>query len=62
MFSPIRKKTMTWYGTVAGTLSSNCPQYFKSGAGELKEHGWWSLSEVRPPTLDTCMYEELISG
>ncbi|XP_064625142.1 cysteine-rich protein 2-binding protein-like [Lineus longissimus] len=53
LFGMTRKKTTTWHGTVAGTLSSGCPQYFRSGAQELKESGWWSAAEVKPPPIET---------
>lgn len=53
MFGTNRKKTSTWYGTVAGTLSAGCPQYFISGAQILKEAGWWALAKpLSPPFLD----------
>ncbi|KAL4236250.1 Cysteine-rich protein 2-binding protein [Mactra antiquata] len=45
-----RKKTSLWHGTVAGVLSQGCPIIFTSGAQELKETGWWRLSELKPPS------------
>lgn len=51
LFGSHRRQTSLWYGTVAGTLSSGCPEYFLSGAKELGESGWWRLSEMKPPTL-----------
>ena len=50
----LRKKTQTWFGTVAGTLSSWCPMYFVSGMKELKQPGWWKLADPSPPTMDLC--------
>ena len=47
------KKTATWCGTVAGTLSSGCPRYFRSGTNILKESGWWALAQIVPPSHDT---------
>ncbi|XP_064479381.1 cysteine-rich protein 2-binding protein-like isoform X2 [Ornithodoros turicata] len=49
-FGDTRKKTATFRGTVAGALSSGCPQYFRSGTVELKEAGWWTLTEMKPPS------------
>lgn len=47
-----RKKTTTWFSTVAGILSSGCPQYFKSGQKEFnKETGWWALQENVAPVI-----------
>ena len=46
---PYRKKTTAWINTIAGVLSFNCPAVFKSGTEELKEPGWWTLVNVRPP-------------
>ena len=47
-----RKKTATWCSTVAGVLSSGCPQFFKSGQKEFnKEMGWWALMENVSPTV-----------
>ncbi|XP_067121489.1 cysteine-rich protein 2-binding protein isoform X1 [Centruroides vittatus] len=45
-----KKKTSTWHGTVAGTLSANCPQLFRSGSSVLKENGWWALADSSLPT------------
>lgn len=50
-FGTTKKKTSTWHGTIAGTLSAGCPQYFRSGVQELKESGWWTLVENKPPSL-----------
>lgn len=54
-FGSQRKKTTLWHGTVAGTLSANCPQKFVSGTRELGEPGWWKLAEMRAPvySVDT---------
>ncbi|KAH3849784.1 cysteine-rich protein 2-binding protein-like [Dreissena polymorpha] len=49
-FGSHRKKTSLWHGTVAGVLSSGCPNIFLSGAQELKETGWWRLAETKPPS------------
>nr|XP_003219932.1 PREDICTED: cysteine-rich protein 2-binding protein [Anolis carolinensis] len=46
-----RKKTSTWWSTVAGCLSVGSPLYFRSGAQEFGEPGWWKLVHNRPPTL-----------
>ncbi|KAJ7338885.1 hypothetical protein JRQ81_012787 [Phrynocephalus forsythii] len=46
-----RKKTSTWWSTVAGCLSVGSPLYFRSGAQEFGEPGWWRLVHNRPPTL-----------
>ncbi|XP_029706599.1 cysteine-rich protein 2-binding protein [Takifugu rubripes] len=46
-----RKKTSTWWSTVAGCLSVGSPTYFRSGAQEFGEPGWWKLVQNRPPTL-----------
>ncbi|XP_014774519.1 cysteine-rich protein 2-binding protein [Octopus bimaculoides] len=40
-----RKKTNLWHGTVAGILSTGCPNYFISGSKEIGESGWWKLAE-----------------
>lgn len=48
-FGESRKKTATFRGTVAGALSSGCPVFFRSGTAELKEPGWWSLTNMKPP-------------
>lgn len=45
-----KKKTSTWHGTVAGTLSANCPQLFRSGTSVLGESGWWALADSSLPT------------
>ncbi|XP_066552945.1 cysteine-rich protein 2-binding protein [Amia ocellicauda] len=46
-----RKKTSTWWSTVAGCLSVGSPMFFRSGAQEFGEPGWWKLVHNRPPTL-----------
>ncbi|XP_013015318.1 cysteine-rich protein 2-binding protein isoform X2 [Cavia porcellus] len=46
-----RKKTSTWWSTVAGCLSVGSPMYFRSGAQEFGEPGWWRLVHNKPPTL-----------
>ncbi|XP_027872260.1 cysteine-rich protein 2-binding protein [Xiphophorus couchianus] len=46
-----RKKTSTWWSTVAGCLSVGSPAFFRSGAQEFGEPGWWKLVQNRPPTL-----------
>ncbi|XP_030052104.1 cysteine-rich protein 2-binding protein [Microcaecilia unicolor] len=46
-----RKKTSTWWSTVAGCLSVGSPLLFRSGAQEFGEPGWWKLVHNRPPTL-----------
>ncbi|XP_034045156.1 cysteine-rich protein 2-binding protein [Thalassophryne amazonica] len=46
-----RKKTSTWWSTVAGCLSVGSPAFFQSGAHEFGEPGWWKLVHNRPPTL-----------
>ncbi|XP_061737117.1 cysteine-rich protein 2-binding protein isoform X1 [Nerophis ophidion] len=46
-----RKKTSTWWSTVAGCLSVGSPTFFRSGAQEFSEPGWWKLVHNRPPTL-----------
>uniref|UniRef100_A0A669D514 Cysteine-rich protein 2-binding protein n=1 Tax=Oreochromis niloticus TaxID=8128 RepID=A0A669D514_ORENI len=46
-----RKKTSTWWSTVAGCLSVGSPAFFRSGAQEFGEPGWWKLVHNRPPTL-----------
>uniref|UniRef100_A0A3Q2FNA5 Cysteine-rich protein 2-binding protein n=1 Tax=Cyprinodon variegatus TaxID=28743 RepID=A0A3Q2FNA5_CYPVA len=45
-----RKKTSTWWSTVAGCLSVGSPTFFRSGAQEFGEPGWWKLVQNRPPT------------
>ncbi|XP_076309064.1 ada2a-containing complex component 2 isoform X2 [Tachypleus tridentatus] len=50
-FGNTKKKTSTWHGTVAGTLSAGCPQHFRSGISELGESGWWTLTNSKPPSL-----------
>ncbi|KAM3932259.1 cysteine-rich protein 2-binding protein isoform 2-T2 [Leptodactylus fuscus] len=46
-----RKKTSTWWSTVAGCLSVGSPMFFKSGAQEFGEPGWWKLVHNKPPAL-----------
>ncbi|XP_037119618.1 cysteine-rich protein 2-binding protein isoform X1 [Syngnathus acus] len=46
-----RKKTSTWWSTVAGCLSVGSPAFFRSGAQEFSEPGWWKLVHNRPPIL-----------
>ncbi|XP_043912860.1 cysteine-rich protein 2-binding protein isoform X2 [Protopterus annectens] len=46
-----RKKTSTWWSTVAGCLSVGSPLLFRSGAQEFGEPGWWKLVHNRPPVL-----------
>ncbi|XP_024415198.1 cysteine-rich protein 2-binding protein isoform X1 [Desmodus rotundus] len=46
-----RKKTSTWWSTVAGCLSVGSPMYFRSGAQEFGEPGWWKLVHNKPPTM-----------
>ncbi|XP_077427071.1 cysteine-rich protein 2-binding protein [Vanacampus margaritifer] len=46
-----RKKTSTWWSTVAGCLSVGSPAFFRSGAQEFGEPGWWKLVHNRPPVL-----------
>ena len=47
-----RRKTATWCSTVAGILSSGCPQFFKSGTKEFnKETGWWGLQQNIAPAV-----------
>ncbi|RMX46220.1 hypothetical protein pdam_00023874, partial [Pocillopora damicornis] len=49
---PNKKKKNTWNSTVAGILSSGCPEYFKSGQKEFnKETGWWGLQENIAPSV-----------
>ncbi|XP_056423575.1 cysteine-rich protein 2-binding protein isoform X2 [Hyla sarda] len=46
-----RKKTSTWWSTVAGCLSVGSPMFFKSGAQEFGEPGWWKLVNNKPPAM-----------
>ncbi|XP_039384585.1 cysteine-rich protein 2-binding protein isoform X3 [Mauremys reevesii] len=46
-----RKKTSTWWSTVAGCLSVGSPLFFRSGAQEFGEPGWWKLVHNKPPTM-----------
>ncbi|XP_069811050.1 cysteine-rich protein 2-binding protein isoform X1 [Dendropsophus ebraccatus] len=46
-----RKKTSTWWSTVAGCLSVGSPMFFKSGAQEFGEQGWWKLVHNKPPAM-----------
>lgn len=36
---------------MAGCLSVGSPTFFRSGAQEFGEPGWWKLVQNRPPTL-----------
>ncbi|KAH9490610.1 Cysteine-rich protein 2-binding protein [Bulinus truncatus] len=47
-FGLSRKRTTLWMGTVAGTLSSGCPQHFISG-GKIVDQGYWQLAVLEPP-------------
>ena len=49
-FHADRKRTSSWFSTVAGILSTNCPRYFKNGQKQFREGGWWTLQEVLPPS------------
>jgi len=49
--SHCRKKTSTWWSTVAGCLSVGSPLFFRSGAQEFGEPGWWKLVHNKPPTM-----------
>ncbi|XP_040285604.1 cysteine-rich protein 2-binding protein isoform X2 [Bufo bufo] len=46
-----RKKTSTWWSTVAGCLSVGSPMFFKSGAQDFGEPGWWKLVHNKPPVM-----------
>ncbi|XP_032804460.2 cysteine-rich protein 2-binding protein isoform X1 [Petromyzon marinus] len=46
-----RKKTSTWWSTVAGCLSVGSPMHFRSGAQQFGEPGWWKLARTKPPSL-----------
>uniref|UniRef100_UPI00398F29E6 cysteine-rich protein 2-binding protein n=1 Tax=Pristiophorus japonicus TaxID=55135 RepID=UPI00398F29E6 len=46
-----RKKTSTWWSTVAGCLSVGSPMYFRSGAQQFGEPGWWKLVHNKPPVM-----------
>eukprot|EP00062_Callorhinchus_milii_P009713 gi/632953814/ref/XP_007892627.1/ PREDICTED: cysteine-rich protein 2-binding protein [Callorhinchus milii] len=46
-----RKKTSTWWSTVAGCLSVGSPMYFRSGAQQFGEPGWWRLVHNKPPVM-----------
>jgi len=48
LFGSHRKRTSLWQGTVAGTLSNGCPQYFESGSSQV-DQGFWRLSSLKPP-------------
>ncbi|CAI8045821.1 Cysteine-rich protein 2-binding protein, partial [Geodia barretti] len=52
---PQRKRTQSWHSTVAGTLSVHCPSLFQSGAKQLGESGYWTLSSVTPPDFSPAM-------
>ncbi|CAL1544994.1 unnamed protein product [Lymnaea stagnalis] len=47
-FGHQRKKTTLWMGTIAGTLSSGCPQFFTSGT-KVVDQGYWKLAALDPP-------------
>ncbi|XP_059140207.1 cysteine-rich protein 2-binding protein-like [Physella acuta] len=51
-FGHQRKKTTLWMGTVAGTLSLGCPDYFISGT-KVVEQGYWRLAVIEPPLCYT---------
>lgn len=51
-FGEDRKKSATWHGTVAGSLSTGANRFFVSGMEVLSETGWWSLKSSRLPTLE----------
>ncbi|ELT94629.1 hypothetical protein CAPTEDRAFT_225867 [Capitella teleta] len=63
-FGPSRKKTQTWYGTVAGTLSAGCPIYFSSGTTELGESVSASKcgKKVRPDPSKECFSNLRVEG
>ncbi|XP_071951986.1 cysteine-rich protein 2-binding protein-like isoform X2 [Antedon mediterranea] len=46
-----RPRSQTWHGTVAGVLSVGNKQWFRSGAAEFGESGWWALIENKPPVI-----------
>ncbi|XP_038659746.1 cysteine-rich protein 2-binding protein isoform X2 [Scyliorhinus canicula] len=46
-----RKKTSTWWSTVAGCLSVGSPMHFRSGAQQFGEPGWWKLVHNKPPVM-----------
>ncbi|CAG5131338.1 unnamed protein product [Candidula unifasciata] len=52
LFGFPRKKTSEWMGTLAGALSTGCPQYFLSGT-HVGQKGHWRLAEIKPPTPHT---------
>ncbi|XP_068088329.1 cysteine-rich protein 2-binding protein isoform X2 [Hyperolius riggenbachi] len=54
-----RKKTSTWWSTVAGCLSVGSPVFFRSGAQEFGEPGWWKLVNNKPPVLKPEDDEEM---
>ncbi|KAM5163430.1 cysteine-rich protein 2-binding protein isoform 2-T2 [Mantella aurantiaca] len=54
-----RKKTSTWWSTVAGCLSVGSPMFFRSGAQEFGEPGWWKLVHNKPPTMKPEDDEEM---
>src|SRR6218665_1854570 len=66
LLSYCRRKTHTWYGTVAGVLSIWSPTYFLSGTKELNQTGWWKLTNNSPPTLDIsenyCLFIQLLNS
>lgn len=38
------KRKKKWMGTIAGTLSTSSPHFFRSGTSVFTEQGWWTLS------------------
>lgn len=40
-------------GTIAGTLSTYSPHFFRSGTSVFTEQGWWALSfpKLTPNTI-----------
>ncbi|XP_035231045.1 cysteine-rich protein 2-binding protein-like [Stegodyphus dumicola] len=51
-FGTDRKKSATWHGTVAGSLSTGANRYFVSGMEVLGETGWWSLKSSKLPSVE----------
>uniref|UniRef100_T1J5P7 N-acetyltransferase domain-containing protein n=1 Tax=Strigamia maritima TaxID=126957 RepID=T1J5P7_STRMM len=51
LFGPTKKKTSTWHGTVAGTLSNGGNSHFTSGQSVLNESGWWALTDPNNCTV-----------
>ncbi|PRD26051.1 UNVERIFIED_CONTAM: Cysteine-rich protein 2-binding protein [Trichonephila clavipes] len=52
LFGAERKRSASWYCTVAGTLSTGANRFFLSGFKVLGENGWWSLKQSKLPSLD----------